>query len=157
MRTHHTGHNYITNDETSAMCNKDNTSLRLIQLQPKIYKVQLLLPSETRYIGAINFKDEGVYYKKIKLSIHEFHNDSSIGFCYDLLNNYEFRWIKVFTDDGVLETSRRFVLALDTIKQYKTKNFEKQIFLEIQLFGRDRAERWEKNNGIQGNLFEEVV
>jgi len=139
------------------MRNRDNTSLKLIQLQPKIYKVRLLLPAETRFIGAINFTGEGVYYKKIKLSIHEFHNDSSIGFCYDLLNNNEFRWIKLFADNGVLETSRRFVLAHGTIKQFHKKNLEKQIFLQLNLFGRDRAEKWENNNGIQTNLFEEVV
>ncbi|MCH7963159.1 MAG: hypothetical protein IH852_04385 [Bacteroidetes bacterium] len=139
------------------MRNKDNITLRLIQLQPKIYKVRLQLPTETRFIGAINFTGDGVYYKKIKLSIHEFHKTSSVGFCYDLLNNYEFKWIKVFTDNRVLETSRRFVLEHGTIKQFYSKNLEKQIFLKLNLFGRDRAEQWENNNGIQTNLFEEVL
>jgi len=133
----------------------------LLQLLPtkhsSVKRVRLKLTTHSRNIGIIDFSGEGNYMKEIKLFRHKFHKGSSIGFCYELLKSYTFRWIRIHCDDGkILETSRKFVLASGTIKDFKRAGFEKQIFLPIEMFGHHKARRWEQQNN-QTELFDEVA
>ena len=136
------------------MLGKDNISIQLIPTKrPSIFKVQLQTESFARTIGILDKAFEGTYIKEVNLEKHKFNGRNSIGFCYKLLNEFNFRWIKIFlTDKRILETTRLFVLEHGKVLDFKKAGFEKQIFLDLNDFGYKRAKDWEENNHKQFEL-----
>lgn len=116
--------------------------------------VKLPLPSGDKYIGKIS---GDTYTKKIKPSLHKFNKTNSIGFNYELIEQGQFRFIKVLSDDGnIYETTRNYVLHFGKVQTFFKSGNEKQIFLPISEFGLDKALNYEKTLNSQLSLFGRV-
>lgn len=114
--------------------------------------VKLSLPFKEVFIGKIS---DDAYTKKIKSSLHKFRNLNSIGFNYELIEQGQFRFIKVLSDDGnIYETTRLYILAHGKVQTFFKQSFEKQIFLPISEFGLEKALAYEKTLNSQLSLFE---
>ena len=105
--------------------------------------VKLNLPFETRYIGKII---SGTYIKKISENEHFYRKNNSVAFNADLIENGQFDFINVIIigSGNMLQTTRKYVLRYGLKHTFKKKGFEQQIFLPLELFGLDKAEKYEK-------------
>ena len=113
--------------------------------------VKLSLPFGDKYIGKIS---GDCYTKKIKSELHRFNKTNSIGFNYKLIEQGQFRFIKVISDDGnIYETTRLYILTHGKTQTFFKQSYEKQIFLAIDEFGLDRALHYEKTLNPQLSLF----
>ena len=68
------------------------------------------------------------------------------------------RWIEILYTDASgrlreLKTSREFILRFGTVAAYQQTNFEKQIFLPLNLWGLENAIKYEQQINSQMGLF----
>lgn len=113
--------------------------------EPRLYqqgtKVFLKLPHEnrSRCIGEIY---GGVYHKYLRPRKHTHNITKSIGFCFSLIRDGDFRYVCVHIGTRELWTYREFILMHGHFQHYKRLGFEKQIFLNYSQFGIECARRW---------------
>ncbi len=123
---------------------------------PHIFKVQLKLEFQTRYIGTLDTSGEGKFLTDRKAK-HLFKKTNSLGLNETLLTSPEidFKWIVINYEGKRLITTRLYFVTHS--KVFVFSGFEKQYFLSLELFGLDKAEDFEKSVCKQFSLFEEVA
>lgn len=120
------------------------------------YRVKLSFsPFNEKFIGKIVLTPDGNRYeKRIKPEVHTFNKANAVGFPYELLKHppVDFRWIRVFIGDKILETTRDFVLEHGTVRRFG--NYELQAFLDMESFGKFKAIAFEmQSKAAQTELF----
>jgi len=124
---------------------KNTESSGVNQTEPRLFqqgcKVFLKLPPEPypRNIGEIY---GGVYHKYISPRKHTHNKSESIGFNYRLIKDGSFRYVCCHIGAKEFWTYREFILAHGHFQHYKRKGYERQIFLNYNQFGIERARKW---------------
>jgi hypothetical protein len=134
-------------------------SLRLIPTKhPHVFNVQLCLNAETRYIGTLDEAGEGTFYTK-RSEKHVFRKLNALGLSLELLqrSDFHFNWIVIEYCGRELVTSRMFFLYHGSVFNFYKVGFEKQCFLKLDGWGRERAETFERTITKQGELFAGVA
>lgn len=138
---------------------QDSHCLRLIPTKhPHIFDVQLSLEGETRYIGRLDISGTGTFHGK-RSEKHLHRKLKAWGLNLELLQRADihFKWIVIDFPGRQFVTSRMFFLYHGSVFNYGNAGFEKQCFLNLDLWGRERAESFERTLGTQGNLFQAVA
>jgi hypothetical protein len=117
-----------------------------------VFHVGLNLRSETRHIGTLDFSGEGTFYSK-KSQKHLLRKENSLGINVELLERFAFRWIVIEYCGEQLVTTKAFFLAHSRIHRFDKAGFEKQRFLELRRWGKEKAVEFEQRRGEQGDLF----
>lgn len=109
-------------------------------------KVVLTLPEGKDYkqIRTIGFIRDRTFQTFRKSSNQYFKNLNAIGLNFKLISQGEkyFDWIKIEFDFEIIETSREFFLEFGEFKHFKKNNLDKQLFLNLDLFGLDKVNNW---------------
>lgn len=137
------------------MQNQYTQNLRLIPTKhAHVYNVQLSLDSETRYIGKLDEAGEGTFYTK-RCEKHVHRKLDALGVNLELLqrSGFHFKWILISYCGEELVTSRMFFLYHGSVFNFSKAGFEKQCFLKLDFWGRERAEAFEASIGKQGDFF----
>ena len=134
-------------------------SLRLIPTAHlHVFQVRLNLPLQTRYIGKLNEAGEGTFFTK-RGAQHLHRKTNSLGINLELVQrqDYHFKWILVEFNGERVITSREFLLYHGSVFDFSKAGFEKQIFLQLNLWGEERAKAFERTLVQQGDLFAKAV
>ena len=121
---------------------------------PKMFTVQLDLPSERRYIGHINTSGDGAFItEKQKKHIYRRHN--SFGVSYDLLHNpnIEFKWIIIMYQGNEYTSTREYFLQKGKITNFTRKGFELQLHVPLEELNIETVNKFEATRPNQLNLF----
>ncbi len=123
-----------------------------------MFQVQLNLPLQTRYIGKLNEAGEGTFFTK-RGAQHLHRKTNSLGINLELVQrqDYHFKWILVEFNGKRVITSREFLLYHGSVFDFSKAGFEKQIFLQLDLWGEERAKAFERTLVQQGDLFAKAV
>jgi len=128
-------------------------SVRLIQARnPHVYDVALDLGHQTRYIGKLDKSGEGTFSAK-RNEKHLHRKTNSLGINLELLQRFDFKSIVIEYVGNKLVSTRSFILYHGSVLDFSKSGFEKQVFLKLDLWGRERAEAFERTLGQQGDLF----
>lgn len=121
-----------------------------------LFRVQLNLEFQVRYIGTLDTSGEGKFLTDRKEK-HLFKKTNSLGLNETLLTSPEidFKWILINYEGRKLITTRLYFVTHS--KVFVFKGFEKQHFLPLEMFGLDKAEEYEKSISKQLSLFGEVA
>lgn len=134
-------------------------SLRLIPSKhAHVFNVQLSLDAETRYIGKIDEAGEGVFWTR-RNEKHLHRKLNALGVNFELLqrSDFHFKWIVIeYCGEGMV-TSRMFLLYHGSVYNFSNAGCEKQCFMNLDLWGRDRAEAFQRTLTKQGELFTETA
>jgi hypothetical protein len=105
--------------------------------------VRLNLSHRPLFIGELREQGEGSYFKKIDPTKHVHENSRAIAVSAALLHleHFHFRWIVCELPDAKLVTTRRYMLAHGEAFRYR--NYEPQVFLPLDHWGREKALTWE--------------
>lgn len=125
-------------------------------------RVFLFLPDKSykpkRQLGFIKDRTFITYRKPDN---HYFIKFNAVGLNYELINRggYLFDKIKIEFGFNTLETSRKYFLANSKFLHFKRNGLDKQLFLNLNMFGMDKAEAWEKiqkpfSTNLQTGLFD---
>lgn len=126
--------------------------------------IRLYLPNQKpRTIGWLS--DDGkTFHTQRNPAKHCHHDSNSYGFNYELLRDGNFSRVVVHLPFGEqLETTRQHILEKGFFLYFKEQGFEKQRFLSLSEFGKEKAEQTEnhlkKQQAIenQQNLFGEAA
>lgn len=103
-----------------------------------------------RYIGYIKNRTFFTFRDK---SLHTFKKIGAIGINYKLLKQGSelFDYIVISYGFDLLQTSREYYLKFGFFLHFKSNGLERQIFLKIEDFGMDKANRFENESVIQLN------
>lgn len=125
---------------------------------PSVFKVQLNLEMQTRYIGKVDTAGDGTFLTARKPK-HLFKKTNSLGINYSLLTDetISFRWIVIDYEGHKLVTSRLYMLTHGKCFKFGSQGFELQCFLPVDEFGLNKAREFEARQVIQENLFAEAV
>ena len=108
-------------------------TLRLIPTKfSHVFDVQLLLPSETRYIGKLDEAGEGTFTAK-RGAQHFYRKTGSFGINLELLQRFDFKWIVITYCGEELVTTREFMLHLGRVFSFVKAGFEQQCFSSASL------------------------
>ena len=139
-----------------------NENKKLLELNPtkypSVFKVQLNLEMQTRYIGKLDIAGEGTFLTNRK-SKHLFKKLNALGVNHSLLidESIHFKWLVIDFEGKKLVTSRLYFLTYGKCYQFGKAGFELQCFLELDKFGLNAARKFEAEQVIQGSLFESEV
>ena len=106
--------------------------------------VLLFLTSTPKYIGIIYNSDEGTF-QTVRESKHLYRNLNAIGINQQLLfdeENFPFKWIVIKYCGRPLVTSRNYFARYGI--PYCANGFEPQYLLNLDLFGIDKARKYEQ-------------
>jgi hypothetical protein len=117
-----------------------------------VFHVALNLQREMRYIGTLDFSGEGTFYSK-KTQKHLLRKENSLGINLELLERFPFRWIVIEYCGEQLVTTKAYFLAHSRIHRFGKAGFEKQRFMELRHWGKEKAIEYEESLGEQGDLF----
>jgi len=127
-------------------------------------EVHLVLPNQKpRNIGW--FSDNGnTFHTQRNPAKHLHRNSNSYGFNYELLRDGNFSRVIVHLPfGGLLETTRIHILKKGGFLHFKVRGYERQRFLALSDFGREKAIQTEnlltpiQPKASQQNLFKEVA
>jgi hypothetical protein len=121
-----------------------------------VFNVVLKLAHQTRYIGRLDQAGEGTFTTK-RSEKHLHRKTNSLGVNLELLQRFNFKWIVIDYCGKKLETTRNFLLYHGSVFDFKKAGFEKQCFLKLNLFGRDKAEAFDRTILSQGDLFSQAA
>jgi hypothetical protein len=139
------------------MTNAITRSIRLLPTKnPDRFSVRLKSLRRNRRIGLFDRSGEGTF-KTERKPEHLHQNTNSIALNAEFVRDYDFRWIIVEYGGDLLVTTKPYLIHHGTTRAYPAMQFEEQIFLPLQLWGRERAIAFEKTYCIQGELFEESI
>lgn len=126
--------------------------------KPNAYRVRLNTPLKALFIGLLDMNGEGRFVTKRDEENHFHRNSHGIAINAALLHNpeYKFKWIEVdfLHKDGTQEklvTSREYIKAKG--KPFCYKGWDAQVGVELSRFGREIAERFERESHSQVDLF----
>ena len=123
---------------------------------PYVFTVALKLDHQTRYIGKLDKAGDGTFTtKRTERHIHRLTN--SLGVNLELLQRFTFKWIVISYCGNKLVTSRNYFLKHGKVFNFEKSGYEKQAFLNLSLFGEDKAQLFERSLCQQGNLFNEAA
>jgi hypothetical protein len=145
------------------MQGKSNKLLELIPTKyPSVFRVQVNLEMQTRYIGKLDTAGEGTFLTNRKRK-HIFRKygrpEGSLGINHSLLTDESipFKWIMVEFEGRKLVTSRLYFLTHSKSFQFGKAGFELQSFLDLDKFGVNKAREFEAHQVIQRDLFGKEV
>jgi hypothetical protein len=140
-----------------ANLNLCNSKVKLIPTGNKNrFRIQLSLPTETRYIGFLDTSGDGHYITERKKK-HIYKNFNSFGVSYDLIHNpnIEFRWIIIRCDGKEYISTRDYFRVNGKVSNFTNKGFELQLHVSIDKLNIETIEKFEKSYPIQLNFFSE--
>ena len=114
------------------------------------------MDAETRFIGRLDEAGEGTFYtKRSQQQLHRKTN--SLGLNLELVQrqDFHFEWIIIEFDGRKLITSREFLFYHGSVFNFHKAGFEKQIFLQLDYWGEDKAKDFERTLCSQVELFSE--
>jgi hypothetical protein len=122
----------------------------------KRFRIQLSLPTETRYIGFLDTSGEGSYVTERKKK-HIYRKFNSFGVSYDLIHNpnIEFRWIIIRCDGKEYLSTRDYFRVNGKVSNFTSKGFELQLHIPIAELNIEAVKQFEKSYPIQLNFFQE--
>jgi len=132
-----------------------NINVNLIPTRnPNRFKIQLLLPSETRYIGFLDSSGEG-YFITEKKKQHLYRKFNSFGVSYDLLHNpnIEFKWIVIRYQGDEFISTREYYLQKGKPTNFTNRGFELQLHVSLEELNIETVNKFEATRPIQFNLF----
>jgi hypothetical protein len=120
---------------------------------PSVWTAEFRLPFETRYVGKLDKAGEGTFiYKRKEKHLHRKTN--LLGENLELLQRFDFRWICIDFCGRKLFTTKLYILSHGKVFTFDKSGFESQIFLDLDVWGQDKALAFERQLCSQGNLFE---
>lgn len=127
-------------------------------------EIRLYLPNQKpRKIGWFS-NDGNTFHTERNPTKHLHRNSHSYGFNFELLRDSNFTNVVVHLPFGeILETTREYILENGLFLYFKEQGFEKQRFLVVDDFGKEKAEQFERElkqkyvKETQQNLFSEVA
>jgi|GEM_PF-3309059 hypothetical protein len=121
-----------------------------------LFQIKLNLEFQTRYIGKLDTSGQGTLLIE-RDKKHLFQKTNSLGINTELLTSpdIKFKYILIDYAGRKLSTTRMYFLTHS--KSFKFSQFELQHFLEIDSFGLDKANEYEKSIQKQLSLFEKVA
>ena len=139
-----------------AKLNYSRTKINLVQTtHTNLFRIQLLLPSETRYIGFLNTSGEGSYVTERKRK-HIYRKYNSFGVSYDLIHNpnIEFKWIIIRCEGKEYISTREYFKAKGKVSNFTNKGFELQLHVPIDELTLESVKQFEETHPVQLNLFQ---
>jgi hypothetical protein len=120
----------------------------MIQIIPtresNLYILKQVLPFETRTLGSLETSGEGRFFCT-RQSKHVFKKLNALAISNELLKSdrIPFRWIEITLNKTKLITTRNYFIHFGKFWQFQKQGFEAQIFLPIDLYGKDKALSYE--------------
>ncbi len=140
-----------------ANLNESQSKIKLVPTTNKNrFRIQLSLPTETRYIGFLDTSGEGYYITERKKK-HIYKKFNSFGVSYDLIHNpnIEFRWIIIRCDGQEYISTRDYFRVNGKVSNFTNKGFELQLHIPIDELNIETIEKFEKSYPVQLNFFSE--
>ena len=100
-------------------------SLELVQAHSAhLYKIKLILPFQTRFIGTLDTSGNGTLIIHRKKE-HILKKINAIGINYELLSSSDihYKWIKIFCDSKELISTREYYLIKGRTFQFSSKGY----------------------------------
>jgi len=128
------------------------TRIRLVPTRrPHVSRIELHLEQEVRHIGTLDASGEGtLYLRRTQKQVHRRTN--SIGINAELVDRFGFRWVQVDFEGEALVTTRSFLRAHSRSFTFERAGFERQRFMALTDWGRERALDFEAETCHQGEL-----
>ncbi len=140
-----------------ANLNESQSKIKLVPTTNKNrFRIQLSLPTETRYIGFLDTSGEGYYITERKKK-HIYKKFNSFGVSYDLIHNpnIEFRWIIIRCDGQEYISTRDYFRVNGKVSNFTNKGFELQLHIPIDELNIESIEKFENSYPVQLNFFSE--
>jgi len=133
-------------------------NLELVQESSQhLFKIKLVLPFQTRFIGTLDKSGVGTLILHRKKE-HILNKINAIGINYELLSSPDihYKWIKIFCCGKELISTREYYLIKGRTFQFSNKGYELQSFVPIDELTLSTIRKFEIDINRQGNLFEGV-
>lgn len=145
------------------MHKQDSNLLELIPTKrTDEFRVRLNTPFKPLIIGTLRTSGEGEFFSRKNEKLHLHRNSNSLAINAALLfhPDWKFKWVRFDFErmDGTVEklvTTRSYFQTFG--KHFCFKKAEPQAGLELSLWGKERALRWEEERSSQGELFVEAA
>jgi len=140
---------------TQVKNSKSNVKLLPTQ-NPNRFTVQLVLPSEKKYIGYLATSGDGYYITERKKK-HLYRIYNSFGVSYDLIHNpnIEFKWIIIKCEGQEFISTREYYKQKGKPTNFTKKGYELQLHVPLEELNIETVKQFEQTHPIQLNFFQE--